>query len=382
MSHPSLASSQVLPEGYETNGFLGHLTSEQETAAAKLVVMVRDTFKSTESLFQMAHKQISSKRFNTQSDEGKKNLYEAWVLECGMACMSFPPETFLLRFLRARKFDVEKAYSMLMSSLNFRVEQDIMNLLYLGDTVFALEQFAASCIHKTDKLGFPAIFVNASQHVKGAFSESMNRQFTLYSIESARLFLKYPVEKVSIVFDLRNLGLKNLDLDIVRFMIDTLQSFYPECLGRIYIVDAPFIFKGAWAIIKPLLDSVVAAKIKFVSISSLKEHIDDESLLQNYGGSSNLMASYTSPTTNEISEFQKNFESNQVEAKKKIRDVYLEVLNENSKSAMEFLQNGKRVEPNTKSLAKVWKEVDPVLRFPTWHQRQKIVDLEGNVNWK
>ena len=57
-------------------------------------------------------------------------------------------------------------------------------------------------------------------------------------------------------------------------MIDTLQDFYPETLDKCLIVDAPWIFRACWVIIKPWLDPVTASKVAFVKTDELINHVD------------------------------------------------------------------------------------------------------------
>ncbi len=39
------------------------------------------------------------------------------------------------------------------------------------------------------------------------------------------------------------------------------QEYYPECLGQLFVVNAPFMFTSAWAIIKGFLNEKTRAKI-------------------------------------------------------------------------------------------------------------------------
>ena len=40
------------------------------------------------------------------------------------------------------------------------------------------------------------------------------------------------------------------------------QSFYPEHLGQMFVVNAPYVFKGIWAVIKPWLEATTQRKIQ------------------------------------------------------------------------------------------------------------------------
>ena len=65
------------------------------------------------------------------------------------------------------------------------------------------------------------------------------------------------------------------------------QDRYPECMGKFYIINAPWAFSAVWSIIKPWLDEVTVAKIDILGASykdSLLKQIDEENLPGVFGG--------------------------------------------------------------------------------------------------
>lgn len=48
-------------------------------------------------------------------------------------CMGEDPDALLLRFLRARKWDVERAFSMLASTLKWRIETNLIQIVAAGE---------------------------------------------------------------------------------------------------------------------------------------------------------------------------------------------------------------------------------------------------------
>lgn len=124
------------------------------------------------------------------------------------------PDALLLRFLRARKWDVEKALVMLVSTMHWRhsemhVDDDIMKN---GD-IFAVEDEKAqtktkqvskdfmdqlrmgkSFLHGTDKNGRPICVVRVRLHRQGEQCEESLERYTVYTIETARMVLAHPVD--------------------------------------------------------------------------------------------------------------------------------------------------------------------------------------------
>lgn len=124
------------------------------------------------------------------------------------------PDALVLRFLRARKWDVEKALVMLVSTMNWRaqdmhVDDDIMKNgegaaaeLEKGTDAAArvshdfLDQMrmGKSFIHGVDKAGRPICVVRVRLHRQGEQVEESLERYTVYIIETARMLLRPPVD--------------------------------------------------------------------------------------------------------------------------------------------------------------------------------------------
>lgn len=65
------------------------------------------------------------------------------------------------------------------------------------------------------------------------------------------------------------------------------QNYYPERLGKLYIINAHWTFTGVWAVVKGWLDPVTVKKISILGRSYSKEllkQIDAENLPVEFGG--------------------------------------------------------------------------------------------------
>jgi len=63
---------------------------------------------------------------------------------------------------------------------------------------------------------------------------------------------------------------------------------YPECLGKMFMVNTPFIFSGLWSVIKGWLDEKIRRKIIMLGknyYSTLLEYVDDDQIPVYLGGS-------------------------------------------------------------------------------------------------
>lgn len=59
--------------------------------------------------------------------------------------------------------------------------------------------------------------------------------------------------------------MKNLDVGALQAVFEVLQQHYPERLGELWFLNAPFIFWGLWRVVSPFIQQATKEKIKFLS---------------------------------------------------------------------------------------------------------------------
>ncbi len=125
------------------------------------------------------------------------------------------PDGLLLRFLRARKWDVQNALIMLVAAMHWRmqemhVDDDIIRkgeagsledsassnaaVKKEGEDFLAQLKLGKSFLHGTDREGRPMCFVRVRLHKQGEQSEASVERFTVYTIETARYLLGFNVD--------------------------------------------------------------------------------------------------------------------------------------------------------------------------------------------
>ena len=125
------------------------------------------------------------------------------------------PDAMLLRFLRARKWNVHDALVMAIATIHWRgkvvhLDDDIMRTgeggaLEMSTTGSGVnkknsEDFLAqlrmgkSFLHGEDKEGRPLCWVRVKLHRGGEQTEAALERYTVYTIETARLMLRPPVD--------------------------------------------------------------------------------------------------------------------------------------------------------------------------------------------
>lgn len=205
-------------------------------------------------------------------------------------------DKLFLRFLRARKWEVPLAARMLGRTIRWRIQEaDVEQMLFRGEEYYIAEnqdetyiyQFKSgkSVLTGHDKRGRPVLTVRVRLHDSRTQTESAMEWFTIMTCEEARLCLKGDIETASIIFDLENFGLQNMDWHVVKFILKCFEAHYPECLGRVMIHRSPWVFNGIWNVIRGLLDPVVANKVSFTKTTKeLLQFVDLDQLPKDVGG--------------------------------------------------------------------------------------------------
>ncbi|KAI8873962.1 CRAL/TRIO domain-containing protein, partial [Ramicandelaber brevisporus] len=184
-------------------------------------------------------------------------------------CLFEEPDAALLRFLRARKWNVQAAFTSLAAAIAWQSNVGLAELLFHGDSALTQDlhlQKGTSLARGQDRLGRPVIFVHTCLHSSNDIPTHADRErFLVLFIESIRMFLRKPIVKIVIVFDLTGFSMANMDMPGIRMLISTLQSYYPECLAYLVAYGVPWMFTGLWKVISKLMDPFVVAKVRFLN---------------------------------------------------------------------------------------------------------------------
>ncbi|KAE8350858.1 CRAL/TRIO domain protein [Aspergillus coremiiformis] len=319
------------------------------------------------------------------------------------------PDSLLLRFLRARKWDAKKALVMMVSTIRWRL-QDVKvddDIIKNGELV-ALEQSKSSdpaekkkgeeflaqmrlgkgFIHGVDKAGRPICIIRVRLHKPSDQSTDTLDRFTVYTIESARMMLVPPVETACVVFDMSNFSLANMDYNPVKFMIKCFEANYPECLGVVLIHKAPWIFSGIWNIIKGWLDPVVASKINFTkNIQDLEKFIPKDRIYKELEGDEDWEYSYVEPQPGENETMKDTAKRDELvnerqQLAKELQDATIDWISASRKKddAATRAAVEKRKIIIERLRVQYW-EIDPYLRATSLYDRLNVLQGGGKINF-
>ncbi|UJR24089.1 hypothetical protein I4U23_027056 [Adineta vaga] len=176
------------------------------------------------------------------------------------------PDVLILRWLRARKWDINAAVQQLIDTLKWRKDSAVDNLLLKGENELNSNEIQTNKSYYMgyDKFNRPINYIHVRQHIKDQFPLEQTEKFGIFSVETGRKLLKESNETGTVVIDMNGFGMNNMDYSLVKYFLHLLENFYPESLGLALIIHAPLIFYSCWAIIKHWLDPIIQNKIHFL----------------------------------------------------------------------------------------------------------------------
>jgi len=218
-------------------------------------------------------------------------------------CMDRLDTLTMLRFLRARKFDVALAKQMFLDCekwrKDFKVDHIVKDFVYVEKPkVF---EYYPQYYHKIDKDGRPV-------YIEQLGNIDLNAMYKITTEERMvqNLVLEYErladprlpacsrkagelLETCCTIMDLKGVGVTSISsvYGFVRRVSAISQNYYPERLGKLYLINAPWGFSGAFSMVKGFLDPVTVEKIHVLGTkyqADLLTQIPAENLPKQFGG--------------------------------------------------------------------------------------------------
>ncbi|KAI8487356.1 hypothetical protein Bbelb_348250 [Branchiostoma belcheri] len=244
-----------------------------------------------------------------------------------------PKDSHILRFLRARDFNLEEARKMLCNSLAWRKQHQVDLILDTWKPPTPLVDYFAGGWHYYDREGRPLFILRLGQmDVKGLLKacgeEAILRHILsvneegLRRCEEATKARGYPIrwseERAeakkdthtgthsnatknitsrrstwTCVVDLEGLSMRHLWRPGVKALlrfIEVVEANYPETMGRLLIVRAPRVFPVLWTLVSPFIDENTRKKFliyggnDYLESGGLADYIDPEYIPDFLGG--------------------------------------------------------------------------------------------------
>ncbi|KAF5377368.1 hypothetical protein D9757_008018 [Collybiopsis confluens] len=214
----------------------------------------------------------------------------------------------LLRFLRARRFDVEKAKKQFADTEMWRTEHDIDTLFRTFDPeeFEDARRFYPRWTGRRDKGGRPLYVyriasVSSIQRELNEASSERRYQRIIVLYEAMRRFVfplcsklphstETPISSVMTIIDLADTSLATM-WNLRNHLQEASRlatAHYPETLHRTVIINAPDYFNRVWSWVKSWFDEGTRRKIFVLTrdemVATLTQFVDSKDLPKIYGG--------------------------------------------------------------------------------------------------
>ncbi|CAO2829652.1 unnamed protein product [Amaranthus hypochondriacus] len=201
-------------------------------------------------------------------------------------------DPMIRRFLRARNLNVDKASTLLLKYLRWRRSFVPNNYISPSEIRNDLSQNKVF-MQGVDKQDRPIVVTYGARHIPSKSGTDEFKRFSVYCLDKICSRMVNGQEKFVCIADLEGWGYSNSDMRGYQAALSILQDCYPERLGKLFIVHAPYVFMAAWKVIYPFVDNTTKKKIVFVENKKLRStllaDIDEIQLPEIYGGKLQLV---------------------------------------------------------------------------------------------
>ncbi|MGH0172242.1 UNVERIFIED_CONTAM: hypothetical protein FKN15_069207 [Acipenser sinensis] len=200
-------------------------------------------------------------------------------------------------YLQWRLQNVDDALKMIDESFQWRKEFKVNVFRRLAhDTSRGLDGDSGvpasppSVPHSTQPSLPLLVWFKVKLHVKDAKTVVDKKRYVAFWLE--RYAKREPGMPLTVVFDMTDSGLSNIDMDFVKYIINCFKVYYPKFLSKMILYEMPWIMSAAWRIVKTWLGPEAISKLKFVGKNEVQEYIDAEHLPTHMGGTDTFKYSY------------------------------------------------------------------------------------------
>ncbi|XP_059894509.1 SEC14-like protein 2 isoform X1 [Gadus macrocephalus] len=209
---------------------------------------------------------------------------------------------YLLRWLRARGFNVTKSEAMIRKHVEFRRKMRVDGIISEWDPPEVIKKYVSGGMCGYDREGSPVWYdVIGPLDPKGLLLSATKQDFLKTKIRHTEMLhreccrqsekLGKNVEAITLIYDCEGLGLKHIWKPAIEAYGEILTMFeenYPEGLKRVFLIKAPMMFPMAYNLIKHFLCEETKRKIMVLGGNwqeELQKHVNKDQLPVIYGGS-------------------------------------------------------------------------------------------------
>ncbi|XP_073806593.1 SEC14-like lipid binding 8 isoform X2 [Danio rerio] len=208
---------------------------------------------------------------------------------------------FLLRWLRARNFNLQKSEAMLRKHIEFRKHMKVDTITTEWQVPEVIDKYLSGGMCGHDREGSPVWYdVIGPLDPKGLMHSASKQDLIKSKVRDCEILQKdcdrqserlgRNIESITMVYDCEGLGMKHLYKPAIETYGEVLTMFednYPEGLKRLFVIKAPKLFPVAYNLVKHFLSEDTRRKVIVLGSNwqeVLQKYIDPEELPAYYGG--------------------------------------------------------------------------------------------------
>lgn len=184
-------------------------------------------------------------------------------------------EWFVKRFLLASRRNEREAYDMLKKTMLWRKS---MNLANIKPTDFPKEFYEVAGLfsYSYDKQGMPVIYLRIRMHKKIKELADPVQQFLFHTID--RVEQESESNSVVVLFDCNGAGYSNMDIDLLRSLIDVAFKYFPFCIRLVIVYEMSWMLNAFRKIAMSLVPSTISNLVRFANRHDITNYIDVDNL--------------------------------------------------------------------------------------------------------
>lgn len=223
---------------------------------------IKNKYNPTRDVYTIVNEQANEHQLRLLNDTERQKLDQLTQRLQADYAHDVKDKPTLVRFLKARKWDVDKAENMFRHRMKWIndyqphkiTENDVRECCEAGKAFF----------YGRDKLGRPILIIRAARHRKGDNLDLFFKYF-VYLSELGQMMAPYPPHnQYLIVYDRAASNRKNLDPKGALKMV-SLGDYYPEMIGTACVTHPNLLYQFLFNASRAFMDPVTIGKIKLFS---------------------------------------------------------------------------------------------------------------------
>ena len=222
-------------------------------------------------------------------------------------CMKLTNDDLMLRFFIGRNFKTKPAIEAIAKNMSWRQDLQVDEIFKITEKKMPKEIVFQSHIdglcgfYGCDIEGYPVYWEKPNgkglDKLVHEYKKEDLFEWHIAAVERGREVTKaLNVDRITMVMDLSALGARALMFGKVSAMLKDQMKYdqenYPECMRKMFLINAPFGFSSAYAAIKVFLDARVQEKITICSGrqegDALSKWIPSNQTPAEFGGTANI----------------------------------------------------------------------------------------------